>query len=225
MGVRKYISLLFKLLRRYYIFVVLAIVLGAVMCVAPMAYTFKTTRGNRYDLDKASISQVPYHEVAIVFGAGVQKNGEPTPYLRHRIETAVKLYKAKRVSKLLMSADNSSKKYNEPSAMKRYAEKLGVPANAITLDYAGFNTYDSCYRAHAVFGLKEATLVSQGYHLPRAMTTCEGLGVKNTGVIAEDQSRDYTVNYILREFLSTDKMVIQQIFKPHPTVLGTPEQI
>jgi len=104
--------------------------------------------------------------------------------------------------------------------MQAYAKKLGVPDKDMVLDYAGFNTYDTCYRARAVFGVKDATLVSQGYHLPRAMTTCASLGVKNTGVIAVHPARDYTVAYIIREFLSTDKMVFQQIFKPQPTVLG-----
>ena len=207
------------------IFVIIVVVLGTITYVAPLSYTFQTTRNIRYDLGNVAITNVPYHQVALVFGAGIQKNGEPTPYLRNRIETAAKLYHGKRVSKLLMSADNSSGQYNEPAAMKRYAEKLAVPSSAITLDYAGFSTYDSCYRAHAIFGLQAATLVSQGYHLPRAMTTCEGLGIKTIGVIAEHPSRDYTISYILRELLSTDKMVIQQIFKPQPTVLGKPEPI
>lgn len=211
--------------RTHLILVVIVMISAIVLYVLPMAYTFVSTRGHRYDLDRVAASKVPYHEVAIVFGAGVQKDGTPTPYLRYRIETAARLYKAKRVSKLLMSADNSTQKYNEPVAMKNYAQKLGVPASAIVLDYAGFNTYDSCYRALAIFGLHEATLVTQGYHLPRAMTTCEGLGVKNVGVIAEHPARDFTVSYILREFLSTDKMIFQLVFKPHPTALGEQQVI
>jgi vancomycin permeability regulator SanA len=163
--------------------------------------------------------------VALVFGAGILQNGTPTPYLRYRVATAAKLYQAHRVSILLMSGDNSEASYNEPLSMKNYAMKLGVPAKAIVLDYAGFNTYDSCYRAQTIFGVRSATLVSQGYHLPRAMTTCRGLGIQNIGVIAEHPSRDYTVNYLAREILSTDKMVIQLIFRPHPTALGPRETI
>jgi len=225
MKIHKHISGLLHSLKSHIVFILIIVIAVVALYTLPMAYTFVSTRGQRYDLNGALVSRVPYHEVAIVFGAGIQKDGTPTPYLRYRIETAAKLYKAKRVSKLLMSADNSAQSYNEPIAMKNYAQKLGVTASSIVLDYAGFNTYDSCYRAHAIFGLKEATLVSQGYHLPRAMTTCKGLGVQNVGVIAEHPARDYTVNYILREFLSTDKMMFQLIFKPHPTALGKPQII
>jgi vancomycin permeability regulator SanA len=212
-------------LKRYRVFILLAITFCLIAYLAPMSFTFLSTRGERYDLATVPINKIPYHNVAIVFGAGIQKDATPTPYLRYRIETAAKLYKARRVSKLLMTADNGSRSYNEPVAMKNYAKKLGVPARAIVLDYAGFNTYDSCYRAHDIFGIKDATLISQGYHLPRAMTTCRSLGIKSAGVIAVHPSRDFTISYILREFLSTDKMVFQQIFKPHPTALGKPEPI
>lgn len=210
------------LIKRHKIIITLFSVLCLALLILPTAYTFLSTRGHRYDLSSVSMSAVPYHKVALVFGAGIEPDGTPTPYLRDRIETAVKLYKAKRVSKLLMTGDNSSNTHNEPAVMKKYAQKLGVPSSAIVLDDAGFNTYDSCYRAHEIFGLHDATLVSQGYHLPRAMTTCKGLGISNVGVIAEHPMRDYTANYILREFLSTDKMTFQIIFKPLPTALGKP---
>jgi len=192
---------------------------------APLAYTFISTRGHRYDLSRTQISQIPFHEVGIVFGAGILPNGQPTPYLQYRIETAVKLYKAYRINMLLMSGDNSTAAHNEPLVMENYAIKLGVPKYAIVLDDAGFDTYDTCYRAHAIFGLSSATLISQGYHLPRAMTTCKGLGIVNIGVMAIHPTRDYTVSYIVREFFSTDKMVFQLMFKPKPTILGSPIQI
>jgi vancomycin permeability regulator SanA len=192
------------------------------MLAGPIAYTFLSTRGNRYDLGRTPPQNIPFHHVAIVFGAGILPDGEPTPYLRHRIETAVKLYKARRVNVLLMTGDNSVTYHNEPLVMKDYAVKLGMPAKAIVVDDAGFNTYDSCYRAHVIFGLDNATLVSQGYHLPRAMVTCQSLGVANTGVIAVHAGRDFTISYIARELVSTDKMVLQLVFKPAPTILGKP---
>jgi vancomycin permeability regulator SanA len=187
-----------------------------------MAYTFLSTRGNRYDLSRTATNKVPFHQVTMVFGAGILSNREPTPYLQHRLETAVKLYKAHRTNILLMTGDNSTVPHNEPFVMRNYAIKLGVPAKAIVVDDAGFNTYDSCYRAHALFGVRQATLVSQGYHLPRAMTTCQGLGISNSGVIAIHPSRDYSVTYLLREVVSTDKMVFQLMFKPRPGILGKP---
>jgi vancomycin permeability regulator SanA len=197
----------------------------AVLLWGPSIYANLSTRGARYDITKTSINSVPKNRVAIVFGAGIYKDGSPTPYLQWRVNTAVKLYKAHRVQKLLMTGDNSTKTYDEPVAMRKLAEKQGVKASDITLDYAGFNTYDSCYRAHAIFGLNSATLVSQGYHLPRAVMTCDGVGVKSVGVNSVNGGRAWTVSYLMREWLSTDKAVLQIMFKPHPTALGKPVPI
>ena len=199
-------------------------------------YANLSTRSLRYDLNRTSMGQVPSKDVAMVFGAGVAKNGQPTPYLQWRIETAVKLYQAHRVHKILMTGDNSTTHYNEPVAMQRYAIQLGVPSSAIVLDYAGFNTYDSCYRAAAIFKVKSAIIVTQGYHLPRAVMACNSLGVPSVGVDAVPATQcswslplirgcDWSFSYIAREWLSTDKIVLQLIFKPHPTLLGKVEPI
>ncbi|HEY5442410.1 MAG TPA: ElyC/SanA/YdcF family protein [Candidatus Saccharimonadales bacterium] len=206
--------------RRRAVLVIIGLLVLAL--IAPVGYTFLSTRGHRYDLDRTSISAVPFHHVTLVFGAGILSNYKPTPYLQHRIETAVQLYKAHRTNILLMSGDNSVVNHNEPLVMRSYAMKLGVPATAIVVDDAGFNTYDSCYRAHAIFGVRSATLVSQGYHLPRAMATCHGLGISNSGVVATHPTRDFTISYLLREVVSTDKMVLQLLFKPAPRILGRP---
>lgn len=190
----------------------------------PVVYFNLSTRGQRYDLTKTPVQSIPERRVAIVFGAGVLPDGKPTPYLVWRVTTAAKLYKAGRVHKLLMTGDNSTKHYNEPMAMAKLAEKLGVKHGDIVLDYAGFNTYDSCYRAHAIFGVSQAIVVSQGYHLPRAVVTCDHLGVQSLGVDALHTGRDFTVSYIVREWASTDKAVFQLIAKPLPTALGQPQK-
>lgn len=203
-----------------------ACLLGALVLWGPTVYANLSTRHLRYDLDRTAVANVPQRDVAIVFGAGVTTNGTPTPYLHWRINTAVQLYKAHRISKLLMSGDNSSKHYNEPLAMRKLAESEGVPAKDIVLDYAGLNTYDSCYRAHAIFRVKSAILVSQGYHLPRAVMACNGLGVPSIGVDAEhDHGPSSQTTYLVREWISTDKIATQLVFKPHPTALGQPEPI
>jgi vancomycin permeability regulator SanA len=183
-----------------------------------------STDQDRYD----QLYDTPHHKVAIVFGAGVQPNGEPTPYLKRRVETGASLYRHHKVDILLLSGDNRTSHYNEPVAMKKYAQRLGVPADRIVLDYGGYSTYDTCYRAHAIFGLREAVLVSHGYHLPRAMTTCNRLGVQSVGVATQPMSipgRDYSLNYIVREVLSTDKAMVELLFRPKPAVLGVPEPI
>jgi vancomycin permeability regulator SanA len=214
-----------EFLRKYRYVILAIIVAGMVLIWGPTVYANLSTRGERYDLKKTSVEDIPKHKVAIVFGAGIYGDGTPTPYLQWRVNTAVRLYKAGRVEKLLMTGDNSTKHHDEPTVMRSYAIKQGVNKDDIVLDYAGFNTYDSCYRAHAVFKLNDATLVTQGYHLPRAVMTCNDLGVKSTGVAALNGGRDWAVNYTIREWISTNKATLQLIFKPTPTALGKAEPI
>jgi SanA protein len=123
--------------------------------------------------------------VAIVFGAGVWRNGQPSPALYDRVVTAVELYRSKRVNKLLMSGDNRFENYNEPAAMKQTAMDLGVPEKDIVLDYAGRRTFDTCYRAREIFGVHRAVLVTQEFHLNRALYLCNSLGVESEGIIAD----------------------------------------
>ncbi|MGH7238697.1 MAG: SanA/YdcF family protein [Candidatus Saccharimonadales bacterium] len=201
---------------------VLFVLLFALLLWGPSVYANLSTRGLRYDLSQTAIKDIPKREVAVVFGAGIDEDGTPTPYLQWRINTAVDLYKAGRVGKLLMSGDNSSLAYDEPEAMRLYAMKQGVKSDDIILDFAGFDTYDSCYRARHVFELHTAILVSQGYHLPRAIMTCNGVGVSSIGVDALNQGRGWTISYIVREWLATDKALAQLALKPGPTVGGPP---
>lgn len=202
---------------------------AAVLLVAmflPVIIIRIATNGERF---AAGDPRIPGRDVAIVLGAGVLPSGEPTPYLQRRLDSAIDLYKAGTVKVLLLSADNSTSHYNEPIAMQRYVTERGVDKRDTVLDYAGFNTYDTCYRAKAIFGVTEAIVVSQAYHLPRAVWTCDRLGVKSVGVaatIAEGSSgSDYTINYLLREIASSDKAMLQTIFKPKPTALGDAEPI
>ena len=174
-----------------------------------------------------SIEEAPSKPVAIVFGAGLTRDGRPTRVLRDRVETAVKLYYSGKVEKLLMSGDNRFVDYNEPQAMSEYALALGVPEDDIVLDYAGRRTYDTCYRAKEIFQIDEAILVTQSFHLPRALYTCNQLGVDATGVAAENhyflkRSRAY---WNFRELIATPVALWEVHFaKPLP-VLGDPEPI
>ncbi|MFH1906686.1 MAG: ElyC/SanA/YdcF family protein, partial [Chloroflexota bacterium] len=119
-------------------------------------------------------------------GAGLWRDGSPTPVLRDRV-AAADLYFNGKVEKLLMSGDNRFVEYNEPGAMREYALSLGVPDEAIVLDYAGRRSYDTCYRAKAIFGLERAVVVTQGFHLPRVLYTCNALGLEAVGVEADRQ--------------------------------------
>jgi SanA protein len=172
-------------------------------------------------------SDVPPGRVAIVFGAGLRRDGSPSPVLRDRVATAAGLYFSGKVEKLLMSGDNRFIYYNEPGAMREYALALGVPEDSIVLDYAGRRTYDTCYRAKAIFQLDSAILVTQQFHLPRALFTCNMFGLTAVGVPADrfeyfSRSRLY---WNIREIPAT-AVALWEIFftKPIP-VLGDPEPI
>ncbi len=134
-----------------------------------------------------SIAEVPARPIAIVLGAGLERDGRPTPVLADRVRTAVALYRAGRVRKLLMTGDNRFAWYNEPVAMGEYALALGVPAEDIVYDYAGRRTYDSCYRARHIFGVTEAIVVTQRFHQPRAVYLCRQMGIDAVGVTADLQ--------------------------------------
>jgi SanA protein len=110
--------------------------------------------------------------------------------LYDRVATAVELYRRGLVSKLLLTGDNRFVDYNEPEAMRRTAVELGVPAEDLVLDYAGRRTYDSCYRAKEIFGVQRAMLVTQAFHLERALYLCEAFGIDGIGVVAD--RRNYT---------------------------------
>jgi SanA protein len=170
---------------------------------------------------------VPSERVAIVFGAGLDRQGQATSILRDRVETAAKLYFSGKVQKLLMSGDNRTVNYNEPEAMRQYALGLGVPDSALVLDYAGRSTYDTCYRAHAIFGLASAVLVTQQFHLPRALFLCNLLGVQASGVAADNYFYPlrWTAIWNIREQLATVGAFLDlYVIKPTP-VLGKPEPI
>lgn len=128
--------------------------------------------------------EAPARRVAIIFGAGLRRDGTPTAMLRDRVLTGAELYFSGKAEKLLMSGDNRFAEYNEPESMRQFALSLGIPDSAIVLDYAGRRTYDTCYRAKAIFGVENALLVTQGFHLPRAVFLCNMLGMDTLGVEA-----------------------------------------
>ena len=171
--------------------------------------------------------EVPLKKVAIVFGAGLRRDGSPTPILRDRVITAVDLYLNGKVEKLLLSGDNSKVGYNEPLAMRDLALSLGVPEDDLVLDYAGRRTYDTCYRAKAIFGLTEAILVTQSFHLTRAIYTCNHLKVAALGVSANNlvYRRSSLLYWNLRESLAT-LAALWDVHIGHPVpVLGEFEPI
>jgi SanA protein len=173
------------------------------------------------------LAESPSERVAIVFGAGLYRDGSPTPILRDRVATAADLYFSGKVEKLLMSGDNRYENYNEPGAMRDYAIQLGVPAEVIVLDYAGRRTYDTCYRSKAIFGIQSAILVTQKFHLPRALFLCSAMGIKAVGVSADRRTYWPSSQLIwnMREQFATAAAMWDVYIKRPVPVLGNPEPI
>ena len=174
-----------------------------------------------------TVEEVPFERVAIVFGAEVKRDGTPSTALRDRVETAAALYQAGKVEKLLMSGDNRFVDYNEPEAMRQYALRLGVPDADIVLDYAGRRTYDTCYRAKQIFEVDSAILVTQGFHLPRALFLCNSFGLKAVGVEANNYYYLKRLRLVwgIREMLATTQ-ALWDVYVAHPVpVLGEPQPI
>ena len=198
------------------------VILGLLVLFVPRLVTGLYARPRTY-----APAEVPTRRVAIVFGAGLWRDGSPTPILIDRVTAAANLYFTGKVEKLLMSGDNRFVNYNEPEAMQKLALSLGVPNESIVLDYAGRRTYDTCYRARAIFGVTEAILVTQKFHLPRALYLCNHLGVDSIGVEADLRTypKVSMLYWNLRELLATDA-ALWDVHISHPVpVLGKQEPI
>lgn len=209
-----------KFFKRLFITLFLLGALGAITVIAFNLITHVTYADRLYP----STVDVPADSprVAIVFGAGLTRSGGPTPVLYDRVATAVDLYQRGLIDKLLLTGDNRFVNYNEPEAMRQTALKLGVPDSALVLDYAGRRTYDSCYRARSIFGVERAILVTQAFHLDRAMYLCASFGIDSIGVMAD--RREYAASsetwWSIREAAATVAAWLDvNVLKPTP-VLG-----
>ncbi|SHE24239.1 SanA/YdcF family protein [Actinomyces sp. Z5] len=167
--------------RRRWRWVVGGIVALAVAAVAlPNAWVWASASGHVTDYGASDDEATA--PVAIVLGASVYSSGEPSPWLRYRLDVAADLYESGRVDAILVSGDNGQASYNEPIAMYDYLVSAGIPSEAIAIDYAGFDTYATCVRARRVFGVSDAILVTQDFHEARAVAVCRAVGVDASGV-------------------------------------------
>jgi SanA protein len=203
--------------------VVVLILLGAGACVLLAPLAFRVWVGSRYAHQMyTEVDESPPEPVAIVFGAGYWPGGYLSDALADRMDTAIDLYRAGKVNKLLLTGDNRTADYNEPAMMAAYAQERGVPREDLVLDYAGRRTYDSCYRAREIFGVEGALLVTQAFHLPRALYTCNRLGIESAGVVADRHQYVYARWYQVREVAALARAWLDlSLLKPVP-VLGDP---
>jgi vancomycin permeability regulator SanA len=193
------------------------IVVACVMALAPMTWMYTSA-----DARVRTTADAPERQVAVVFGAGLWQ-GKPSPYLAHRLDAAAELYRTGKVRVVLVTGDNSRVEYDEPDAMRTYLTARGVPDGRIVSDYAGFDTWDSCVRAKKIFGVDRALLVSQGFHIRRAIALCRSAGIDAYGVRV-DAVHDVTWYYGgTREVFAAGKAALDAVFKPDPHFLGPRE--
>ncbi|WP_331717279.1 SanA/YdcF family protein [Yinghuangia sp. ASG 101] len=195
-------------------------VITTVIGLAPVTWVY-AVGGDRM----RGVDDVPAAPVALVLGAGI-RGGEPSRLLARRLDLAIELFRAGKAKVLLVSGDHSSPDYNEPDVMRRYLIDHGVPEQRIVADYAGFSTWDSCVRARRVFGVDKVIVVSQRFHMRRALALCGAAGLDAYGV-ADDSMRGDLVGLTLfggaREILAACKALGEAVLKPDPAVLGPEE--
>ncbi|MDJ0836630.1 MAG: ElyC/SanA/YdcF family protein [Acidobacteriota bacterium] len=195
------------------------VLLGAVVLGLNLWMT-QTTKAGIYN----QTDDIPFNRVGLVLGTSPWlRGGGSNPFFVHRIEAATALYKAGKVTHLVVSGDNRHHSYNEPQMMKNALQKRGIPAHAVTLDYAGFRTLDSVVRLHKIFGQKQFTVVSQRDHCYRAVFIARHHGLEATGFAAADAPFAKSLRVRSREVLARVKAILDlYILDKQPHHMGDP---
>ena len=196
--------------------------LGAAAIAAPTVWT-RALASDR----NLTATQAPARDVAIIFGAEMYPSGRPSPYLRARLDLGVRLFLDDKARVLIVSGDNADAHHNETTNMKKYLVSQGVPAHRIVEDEYGLDTYDTCVRAREVFGLDEALLVSQRYHLHRAVATCRAVGLDAVGVgdVSVKRTSRRWDDFSRREVGANLKMVWDLATRRTPNLEGDPDAV
>lgn len=202
-----------KKIKKLFIVIISLILLGILSSFIVNLYVKNSTKKQIETID--SLDQV---DAIIVLGASV-RNGSLSPMLRERLITGIELYQNDMSDKIIMSGDHSGEDYDEVTAMQKYAIENGVEEQNIILDHFGISTYDSIYRAKYVFNLKKVVIVTQKYHLYRALYIANNLGLDAVGIDATKKvyiGQDYRD---LREYLARSKDFVKSVFKPKSVYL------
>ncbi|WP_316636378.1 ElyC/SanA/YdcF family protein [uncultured Flavobacterium sp.] len=207
-------------MKKYFkIFLFLAII-GLIAVVSVNYYVKSTTKKDIY----YSLKRFPKNDVGIIFGAGINGN-QPSKYLKDRLDAGILLYKSKRINKILLSGDNGRDEHDEITVMKNYCFNHGVDTTKIFVDYAGFDTYSTMYRAKHIFKIKKATLITQEYHLNRAIYIGQKLGIKSVGYSA-NHGEYLGYKYVcFREYSSRFKSFLDVLRNREPRFVGNPIDI
>lgn len=169
----------------------------------------------------SDVEKIPKCYTGIVLGAFVHPSGIPSDFLQDRLDRAIVLYKSNKINRFLLSGDHGQKDYDEVNSMKNYLVKHGINPTDIFLDHAGFDTYNSMYRAKEIFNVKDVIIISQEFHLPRAIYIAKNMGLNPYGYTAD--IRNYpSINYLFkREILANIKAFLEVITNQKPKFLGT----
>ena len=204
-----------KKLKKFILFSVIGIVLIIFTILGIEAIFLRHTSEDIY----SDISKIPPRETVIVLGASVHSDGKLSPILKDRVDTAIKLYRSNKVKNFHVTGDHRTEDYNEIAAMVSYLRERGIPQNRITSDHAGLDTYDSMYRAGKLFNIENATVVTQKFHLPRALFISGQLGFNYFGFTADQ--RTYQTEYRLkqREKLANVKALWEVLINKEPSTM------
>lgn len=198
---------------------ILSFVIGLILVIFAILAVETIFQRQTSPLIYNQISEIPSAKTVIILGASVHADGELSPILQDRVDTAIRLYRAGKVDNFLVTGDHRSEDYNEVAAMVNYLEDHGINAGDITADHAGLDTYDSMYRAGKLFGIKSAIVVTQRFHLPRALYIASHLGLNYKGLAADQ--RAYKTEYRLkqREKLANIKAIWEVALNKKPTTM------
>lgn len=178
------------------------------------------TEGSKWIITEADAEKLGNVDCILILGAGVYANKYPSEMLEDRLLEGIRLYQIGASDRILMSGDNSKINYNEVKVMKDFAVKSGIPSSHVFQDHAGFSTYESMYRARDVFAAKKIIVVTQNYHMYRALYIARALGLDAYGVVSDPRPYAGQTLRDVREILARPKDVFSCIFKPLPTFLG-----
>ncbi|MDD5639621.1 MAG: ElyC/SanA/YdcF family protein [Candidatus Pacebacteria bacterium] len=172
------------------------------------------------DLIYKEISQIPNAQTALILGASVKPNKEMSDVFRDRVDSAIELYSTGKISKIIVSGDHGKKYYDEVNTAKKYLLEKGIPPENIFLDHAGFDTYDSLYRAKYIFNAKSIIIVTQNFHLPRAIFIAKKLGHNVYGFSADLHQYDDANKMFIREIFADVKAYFDVLLEEKPKLLG-----
>jgi len=211
-------SKLRKIIKICLIVVIIICLIGVMALNVINAYMISDTK--QYILTEEEAADLTDVDCILVLGCRVYKDGTASPMLADRVKVGIRMYETGVTDRLLMSGDHSTDYYDEVGTMKNLAIEAGIEADNIFCDHAGFSTYESMYRAKEIFQVKKMIIVTQGYHLVRAVYDARKLGIEAYGVSADERSYAGQSMRDLREIVARAKDFVYCIFKPEPTYMG-----